>query len=152
MSLTIRERVLAAFAAQLAANVGAPATVERNCEAPAELEAIGVERVIVIDGDQEPADEPAGMGQRQYVLAVDVEGYVRTRRPNEVGPAINALHGRVLKAAFLDRTLGGLAVDVVDAGFWVDVFRGDGASPGAGFGQTFAIGFRTSVDDPTVLA
>lgn len=150
MPTAAREQVLAALVAQIAANVGSPTVVERNREAPADLRA-GSELVVVLDGDQMPSDEPAGMGKRLYEATVTVEGYLRRVTPALVGPALSDLYARTLKAAFVDRRLGGLVYDITDGPLTVEVFRDPGTAPGAAFSLELAVQYATSVEDPFVV-
>jgi hypothetical protein len=145
-----REQVMAALVAQITAYVGGATVVERNRDVPMDLRA-GAECVVVLDGDQAPSDEPAGMGKRMYDGTVTVEGYVRRATPALVGPALSDLYARTLKAAFTDRTLGGLAYDVTDGPLTVEVMREPGTAPGAAFSLELAVRYATSVDDPFVV-
>jgi hypothetical protein len=149
MSVPVREAILSAFAAHLAARLH-PTKVDRNREVPTSL-AEHSEYVNILDGPQSEPDEGMVIGYATYVMTPRVEGYVACPLES-VGPALNDLYGRVVKAALSDRGLGNLTQDIVEGAMEeVAIFRERGTQPGGGFALDFYFTFRTLAGDPTVL-
>lgn len=147
MTLSIREQVLAAFQAKLAAITGIDGlTVERNRASPVQE----FPKLIMRDGGHEVTEENTGM--MGYRMTVDVEGFVAHSSDSGTGPAVNALYATVLQAVLADRTLGDLAADITETSMDINLDSEDGHSPHAAFNSSFVIIFYTTPGDPYSLA
>jgi hypothetical protein len=143
MAIPIREQVLAALAARLAAELPDVA-VERNRDSAVTR----YPALVIVDGDQTADHSTAGI--TQYTAQAATEGYAQTSTPAGLGPALNDLYGRTLAASVADPTLGGIAVDVREGEMTVVVERGEGGKPTAGF--SLAIEFFTAPGGPFTAA
>lgn len=151
MPLTIRETLLAAAAAKLAAITGiaglAPAQIERNRRDAVELMPAIVQR----DGGTRVADRLVGMDRQ--MTALDVELYASAADGEAAAVQLDALLGAVQAALFADTTLGVGAFDVrlVDVSDpIIDV--GDGAAAVASLVARFELEAWLRPDDPFNLA
>jgi hypothetical protein len=145
MPIPIRERVLAALAARLVAELPDVA-VERNRDSAVSR----YPALVVVDGDQAADHGTAGI--TQYTAQAVIEGYAQAATPAGLGPVLNDLYGRTLAAAVADPTLGGIAVDVREREMTVVVERGEGGKPTAAFSLAIEIEFFTALGDPFAAA
>lgn len=148
----VREQALAAVHGRLAA-VCAPAvpggpTLYRNRRK--EVPDAAMPALNQLDGGHDdPAEETL---YTEYPLSVSVEGFVKATADEALGPALSDLHARVVKALLADRTLGGVAVDLVEGGMVADLNHGTGSAPQARFTALFTVRFWTRPGDPFTAA
>lgn len=146
MSLTIRERILAKLVEVLATELTG-VRVERNRDARVQE----FPSIILIDGAQQPF-EPESTGFNEYHLTATIEGYVQHEDQSELGPALNDLYGRAIKAVMADRSLGGIAIDTAE-GFMdpPSIGRRENQQPTAMFSVEITVKFWTAENDPFEL-
>lgn len=152
MTDSVRERVLAAMLTALegiTSVYGLDGHVHRNLEAEVEH----FPTLILVDGDEQ-ADEENFNGFCQCFMTVAVEGHVRLEggSATNIGSAINALYAATEAALLADRTLGGVAVNILKQGCEVDVNRGTGQQPQGAFAATYTVQYFHRSGDPTTLA
>lgn len=152
MTLSVRERVIAAFAARLATvtapNVVGTLTVyrARRQEIPeGKLPALNM-RVTGGMGEQVNA------GVTRHVLRVTVEGYAKATTDTDLDSALADLAAAVAAAIESDPTLGGLAVDTNPAGLDVGAADDEGIGGLGGVLAAFDVEFWTRPGDPYALA
>jgi hypothetical protein len=141
MSDTVRERVLAAFAAKVALVSGV--TVERNRD----YNVTAFPALVVLDGGQQAEDD--NTGYTRYTMTVDVEGYVGAGSLN-VGNRLNELYGKMLACVMADRTLGGLAIDISEQELDISINREEGQARTGAFLATFSVEYFTAQGNPYV--
>lgn len=133
MTTAIRERLLVALEAAFASLTtgGTAVTVYRNRRKPVPMDRWPA--LILHDGGHAPPDDGQTFAS-QYRLEVTLEGLVGatsslTMTEAELGPALSDLYAAARDAAFADRTLGGLAIDMHEGALSVDTDRGEGKAP-----------------------
>jgi hypothetical protein len=146
MAAAIREQILEAMKATLIAAL--PDTrIERNADRPAEHDRRPW--LNLIDGSQSPPSEETA-GFKEYVMSVTLEGLVEKGDADNAGTPVVQLYADALAAVMADRTVGGLAQDVVEGALDIEIDRESSASGGA-FTLGLTITFWTRSDDPTRL-
>lgn len=151
MPLTIREALLVAASAKLAAITGisglAPAQIERNRRDTVE----SMPAIVLRDGGQRVVDRLVGMDR--HAIAFDVELYASAASGAAASTRLNEMLGAVQAALFADTTLGAGAFDVrlLDVGDpLVDV--SDGADAVASLVARFEVEAWLRPNDPFTLA
>lgn len=145
MSLSVREQVLAALFDRLSAlKPAAVKEVYRNRRKP--IADQNLPALVMQDGGQSVPEELAGY--TEYLLSAEIEGYVKAASDEDLGPAVSALYAATLAALMADRTLGGLAVDMIEGDVGIDLDRDLGSSPAGAFLLTVSVRFWTKPADP----
>ncbi len=146
MTEPVRERILAAIAARLAAIATIDGlAVERNRDEPVER----FPSLIVIDGPQVPNDGNSGV--TFYEMTVDIEGHVRAGTAAEVGAALTRLYAAAWRAIAAEVGLGGLATDIAEGPLSLDDRRGSGGTPQGAFNLEITVTYQTAAGDPFAL-
>lgn len=109
---TRRERAIQAVCAALVA--GVEATVRRNREV---VDATEAPFVNVREGGHSPDYE--NLGLVMYDMALTLELVTSAPTEDDLGPIANALYGDCLSALMADPTLGGVCIQVREAGYEV---------------------------------
>jgi hypothetical protein len=108
MTLAVREQVLQAILAKLAAISIDGLTVDRNRQD--EIQAWPC--LVVTDGDQ--TTDPDQTVFVQHFMEVIVTGYVRVPDKADLGAALNELYASAVRAMTADPALNGTAIDVTE--------------------------------------
>lgn len=145
MTDSIRERILAAFFTQLSGISGVTAYRNRDTGVPED----SLPAVVQRDGGM--TRDYDGNNLLNVTLAVDVECFVSATTDAELGAAISDLYARVTQATLADRTLGGLANDVLEDENMMDgpiIDRSASDKPNAAFNLSFIVTFFLKPGDP----
>lgn len=149
MPTPIREQIVAAFAAKLAAIASvAGLTVEREREDPVTSGEVPFLAVY----EEDAAPDSVFAGEIDVILPISVEGIVAGDTRLAARQAAAVLQAEVEKAIFADVTLGGLARDILP-GAEQPPARLDADVPDivASFAITFDISFAVAETDPYSL-
>jgi hypothetical protein len=144
MAAAIREQILEAMKATLATalpDVG----VDRNADRPAEHDRRPW--LNLIDGSQPPPSEETA-GYKEYVVSATLEGVAEKGDADNPGTPVVQLYADALVALMADRTVGGLAQDVVEGALDLAIDR-ESSAPGGSFTLDLIITFWTRTNDPT---
>lgn len=87
-------------------------------------------------------------GFARYTTTPEIELWVQTTTDAELGPAINLLLGRVVKAVKADRCLGGLAIDLREISAEVIESHNQNQQPRIARSLSLEIDFWTNETDP----
>lgn len=148
MTECMREQVLKAFKTALDAIEYplypglAPERIERNRDAFVQQ----FPAVVMIDGDSRTNYDNSG--SVFYDMDVEVEGYIQTESPDDLGSTINALYAAILVAMLADTTLGQVAQDVREQDAKFEISRAQGQKPIAACSILFTVTFYTREGDP----
>lgn len=145
MTDSIRERLLAAFFTNLSGISGVKAYRNRDTEVAAE----NLPAVVQRDGGM--TRDYDGTALLNVTLGVDIECYVSAVADDTLGAAVSDLYAKVTLAALADRTLGGLATDVLEAEQMMGdpvIARDASDKPHAAFLLSFAVSFFLKPGDP----
>lgn len=137
---TVREQILVRIATTLAGTTGVGTRIYRSRhEAFARNEA----PAIVIEPSTDQCQTPAVSHKRlDWTLSVTVAVYSRGNIPDQAAdPTINSLHAKLLA----DRTLGGLALDILPVSV-VPSFESSDV-PSAWTVCTFSVRYRTLIEN-----
>lgn len=138
-SLTVRERILVALHAHLAAALGSP--ILRNATRPQQDAA-----VVLVDGDQAAFHDTLGL--THYRLAVALEVFRPHGTEAQLDGAVQALLAGLRSAG----TLGGLAIEVEEGTVDPEVLRQEYTGPLLAARIEAAVWFGTVEHDPTRVA
>lgn len=103
--------------------------------------------INILDGPQ-TRDEPESTGIALYTTTATVEGYVQAEVSADLGPALNELHGQIVKALLANRTLDGLADDLFEGEMRPEIGERENQRPVMGFSLDVQIKFCTAESDP----
>jgi hypothetical protein len=146
MAAAIREQILEAMKAALIAALP-DARIQRNADRPAEHDRRPW--LNLIDGSQPPPSEETA-GFKEYAMSVMLEGLVEQGDADNPGTSVVQLYADALAALMVDRSVGGLAQDVVEGACDLAIDR-ESSAPGGSFTLDLTITFWTRSDDPTQL-
>lgn len=144
MTDTVRETIVQAWVAALSAIDGV--TVERNRRVPiSDAEVADKAFLAPFEGDEQDVTEYTG--EDAYALPLIVQGAVKGSGP-AAATAANNLRGKVIRALFADRTLGGKCRDLVLDNNGEPIGLPVDSSEIEGFIAAFIVSYATKEGDP----
>lgn len=151
VALTIRERLLAAAYAKLAAISGVAGLSASRVERNRRDEVVAFPFIVSRDGGDRVLDRLVGMDR--WSFALDVELYADGATAAAAGTKLNELHGAAAAALLADISLGvgGFDVRLVDTGDPI-IDASDGADPVASMVARYELEAWLRPDDPFTLA
>lgn len=147
---TIKAQIIAALAQRLHARIAAP--VELNRDAPVTVDATQPEHVTMLIGMAQYVHEDTGAVY--YRMPVTCVGRVWDGTPAGAQLVAAALEGTVRDVVCADRTLGGLAVDVMESAGGLDdeaALAVTNGPPAHVFVLTFEVLFTTAPGNASQL-
>lgn len=145
MTDSIRELILAAFFTKISGVSGVTAYRNRDTGVPED----SLPAVVQRDGGM--TRDYDGINELRVSVGIDVECYVDAATDALLGAAMSDLYARVTQAALSDRTLGGLAIDVIEADEMMSdpvIDYGSTDKPNAAFTLFFVVSFSVNPGDP----
>jgi hypothetical protein len=141
MTYSVRERIVAAMTAALAGTTGVSSRIYRSrVEAFARSEA----PALVIEPGTDEVVQELSICKLDMRLSVTVAVYVRGAIPDQVAdPIIVSVHSRLMA----DRTLGGLAMDLIPVSIDPQLQQADQVASWTVI--TWSVRYRTNVTDIT---
>lgn len=149
MTLTVREKVLAAFKAKL--DLISDVTVYRNRDV--EISSDKMPAINMIDGGHGGQYDSTAI--QRIDLPVTIECYTKAETDELLGPAISELYGQVTLQVMSDITLGGLAQEVAPGDQPMSdpvIAREKNTPPHAAFELNFVITFFVNPLNPYLAA
>lgn len=152
---SVRERVLEGWTTYLAAELST--VIDRNRRAPVSL-GPEEEKIILVDGDEEPFEADEAMNIVARVMQFHVEIYL-TGALASIGPRLNDIAARIELAVYRNRGLrlsddepelchpAGTSLLTLNPDLW----REKNTEPGGSVGLTFQCVYAHAWDDPYEL-
>ena len=142
MTYTKEEQILVAAATVLTATAGAPGRVYRSRQ---EAFARNESPAVVIEPGPDKATMAVSSCKINWSFTLVVAVYARGAIPDQVAdPLVHSIHGLLMA----DRSLGGLAMDVVPMGRDPQFEKAD--QPAVWVVLTFLVTYRTSLEDLSI--